>query len=72
MKKEKRMTCFCGPSIHEKEQNGIEVFVRSACRNRRKGDYIRQLRSPAGLTLGIISPSEDPSEEIPGSPSIQD
>ena len=35
----------------------------------KRGDYTPQLKSPAG---GIISPSEDPSEEIPGSVRIQD
>ena len=37
-----------------------------------RGDYTLQLKSPAGLTPDIISPSEDPSEEIPGSLRIQD
>jgi hypothetical protein len=32
-----------------------------------RGDYTPQLKSPVGLTPDIISPSEDPSEEIPGS-----
>jgi len=74
-KEKNGLTCFCGPSIRWKRQSGIKVFVCSAhVEVAGRGDYTPQLKSPVGLTPGIciISPSEEPSEEIPGSVRIQD
>lgn len=73
-KEKNGLTCFCSPSIHWKRKSGINFFVCSAhVEVVGRGDYTPQLKSPVGLTPGIciISPSEEPSEEIPGSVRIQ-
>jgi hypothetical protein len=71
-KEKSGLTGFCGPSIREKAK-WYQNFVRSMLVEvGGRGDYTPQLKSPAWLIPGIISPSEDPSEVIPGSVRIQD
>ena len=72
--KEKRwFDLFLRPINSWEKGKMVSTFVCSALVEVAEGgSYTPQSKSPAGLTPSIISPSEDPSEEIPGSVRIQD